>query len=133
MDEDEKRIHSILGKDKARTMHNALRYRDYLLKHLSLPIIVTGTEDFPWEEPYIFGGWDKREYSKLKETNPSYKDTFELQALEPPREFEDIVANVKRVSDKKIFEIGLSWLRCEDEDSKAYTLLDDYGVWHTNY
>ncbi len=133
MDEDEKRIHSILGKDKARTMHNALRYRDYLLKHLSLPIIVTGTEDFPWEEPYVFGGWDKREYQKLKITNPSYTDTFEIQALEPPKEHEDVVAKVKRVSDGKVFEIGLSWLRCEDEDSKAYTLLDDYGVWHTNY
>jgi hypothetical protein len=47
MDEDERRIYSILGDDNARTMHNAARYRDYLLKHLSMPIIVTGAEDFP--------------------------------------------------------------------------------------
>jgi hypothetical protein len=133
MDANERRIHAILGDNNARTMGNAARYREYLLQHLALPIIVTGTEDFPWEEPYLLGGWDKKEYLKLKKTNPSYTDTFEIQALETPNGHEDVVAKVKRVSDGKVFEIGLSWLRCEDKDSKAYTLLDDYGVWHTNY
>src|SRR4030042_3578321 len=128
MDADEKRIHAILGNDNARTMRNAERYRAYLLKRLSLPIIVTGTEDFPGEEPYVFGGWDKREYEKLKKTNPSHTDTFELQALEPPDEHEDVLAKVKRVSDGRVFHIGLSWLCCEDEESEAYTLLDAYGV-----
>ena len=133
MDADDKRIRSVLGNDNARTMRNATRYRDYLLKRLSLPIIVIGIEDFPWEEPYVFGGWDKREYEELKKTNPAHTDTFEILALQPPNEHEDVVAKVKRVSDGKVFEIGLSWLCCEDEDSKAYTLLDDYCVWHTNY
>ena len=133
MDADEKRIHAILGDDNERTLSNAERYRNYLLKHLSLPITVTGTEDFPWEEPYVFGEWDEEEYEELKKTNPSYTDTFALQALNPPDEHEDVVAKVKRVSDSKVFAVGLSWLCCEDEDSKAYTLLSDYGIWHTNY
>lgn len=133
MDADERRIHSILGNDNARGERNAERYRQYLIKHLSLPIVVTGTEDFPWEEPYVFGGWDKREYEKLKKTNPSHTDTFELQSLEPPDEHEDVVARIKRVSDGRVFRLGLSWLCCEDEESKSATLLEDYGVWHTNY
>jgi len=129
----EKRIHAILGDDNERTMKTASRYRSYLLKNLSLPITVTGTEDFPWEEPYIIGGWDKREYEWLKKTNPSYTDTFELQGLGPPNGYEDITAKVKRVSDGRVFEIGLSWLRCDDKKSGEYTLLKDYGIWHTNY
>jgi hypothetical protein len=133
MDADEKRIHAVLGDDSARTMQNAERYRAYLVKHLSLPVLATGTEDFPWEEPYVLGGWDQDEYEELKKTNPSYTDTFEIKALAPPNEHEDIVARVRRESDGKEFEIGLSWLSCEDEDSDAYTLLEDYGVWHTNY
>ncbi|MBU4495385.1 MAG: hypothetical protein KJ874_08790 [Acidobacteria bacterium] len=133
MEQTKKRIHAILGDDNRRTMHNATRYREYLLKHLSLPIIATGTEDFPWEEPYVFGGWDKRAYQKLKKTNPSYTDTFELQALGPPNEHEDIAAKTKRVSDGKVFEIGLSWLSCKDEESETHALLDDFGIWYTNY
>ena len=133
MDADEKRIYSILGKDNARTGRTAERYRVYLLKRLSLPFVATGREDFQWEEPYVLGGCDKREYEKLKKTNPSYTDTFELQALEAPDEHDDVVAKVKRISDGRVFHIGLSWLCCEDEESEAFTLLDDYGVWHTNY
>lgn len=133
MNPEDKRIHDILGDDNNRTMENAIRYRSYLLKNLSLPIIVTGTEDFPWEEPYVIGGWDQQEYEKLKKTNPSYTDSFELQKLDPPDEYEDIVAKVKRLSDGRVFRIGLSWLRSIDDKSDAYILLDDYGVWHTNY
>ena len=133
MDADEKRIQAILGDDNERTMQNASRYQSHLLKNLSLPVIVTGTEDFPWEEPYVMGGWSKREYEKLKKTNPSYTDTFELQTLKHPNEYEDIIAKVKRLSDGRVFEIGLSWLCCKDKKNHAYTLLADYGVWHTNY
>ena len=71
MDANDKRIHAILGDDSKRTIRNAERYRSYLLEHLALPILVTGMEDFPWEEPYVFGGWDQREYEELKKTNPS--------------------------------------------------------------
>ena len=84
MNEDDRRIKAILGDDRELTWHNAERYRMYLVKHLPLPILVTGVEDFLWEEPYVLGGWDKDEYEELKKSNPSYTDTFELQSLEPP-------------------------------------------------
>jgi hypothetical protein len=129
----EKRIHGILGDNERRTKHNANRYRKYLLKNLSLPILVTGSVDFPWEEPYVIGGWDKREYEELKKTNPSYKDTFELEALLLPNEHADIVAQLRRLSDGERFTIGLSWLSYHDKRSAAYTLLNDYSIWHANY
>ena len=126
-------IHAILGDDKERTMHNAERYRDYLVKHLSLPILVTGNEDFPWEEPYVFCVWAKDEYEELKQSHPSYTDIFELIGLEQPNRYEDVMAKVQRVTDGKQFEIGLSWLCCKERDSDANKLLEDYGSWHTNY
>ena len=134
MDADDKRIHDILGNDDyERTEKNANRYRSHLLKELALPIVVTGREDFQWEEPYLFGGWDKLEYKELKKTRPSYTDSFELQALGTPDQFDDVTAKIRRTSDGKVFEIGLSWLTCEDKDADAFELLDDYATWHTNY
>jgi hypothetical protein len=133
MDEQDSRIHEILGDNSERTRRNAKRYREYLLKNLTLPVTVTGMEDFPWEEPYVFGGWSQREYEKLKETNPSHTDTFELQGLNPPDGHDDVVAVIKRISDGKRFKIGLSWLCCADKNDKAFAVLDDYAYWHTNF
>jgi hypothetical protein len=59
MDKSRQRIHAALGDDNERTSKNARRYLVHLKKHLSLPLCVTGIEDFPWEEPYVFGGWDR--------------------------------------------------------------------------
>jgi len=133
MNKQDKRIHAILGDDDERTIQNAERYRSYLLENLPMPTTVTGIEDFLWEEPYVLGGWDKQEYEELKKSNPSYTDLFDLQSLDPPDEDEDIVAKVKRHSDGKIFEIGLSWLCSKDKKSDGYILLDDYATWHANY
>ena len=71
LDRDERRIHAILGDDNERSIQNASRYQTHLLTHLALPLMVTGIEGFPWEEPYVIGGWDQREYEELKKTNPS--------------------------------------------------------------
>jgi hypothetical protein len=57
MDKSEQRIHAVLGDE--RTPKNARRYLVRLKKHLSLPLRVTGIEDFPWEEPYVLGGGDR--------------------------------------------------------------------------
>jgi hypothetical protein len=123
----------ILGEDVERTMQTAELYRKYLLKQLPLPVLVTGNEDFPWEEPYVLGVWDQDEYEELKKTNPSYSDKFELVNLDKPNRFDDIMAKLKRVSDGKQFEIGLSWLCSAEENSDSLLLLDDYSRWHTNY
>lgn len=133
MDEDEKRILKILGEDCGRNPENAERYRKFLLGQLTFPVAVTGLEDFPWEEPYVLGVWDFSEYEELKKTQPSYTDIFDLEALDPPDENSDAVARIRRISDGLEFEMGLSWLVAVDEKSKAGQLLNDYGVWHTNY
>jgi hypothetical protein len=129
----DKRIQDILGDERERTMQNAERYCDYLLKHLSFPIEVIGREDFPWEEPYVLGVWDKIEYEELKKSKPSHTDTFVLLGLEPPNGHEDVTAKVQRITDKKHFDIGLSWLCCKDDKNEASGLLEDFGSWHTNY
>jgi len=47
MDKSKQRIHAVLGDDNERTPKNARRYLVHLKKHLSLPLRVTGIEDFP--------------------------------------------------------------------------------------
>jgi len=84
MDEQDKRIKRILGPECERKPQTILKYLDYLRKALKFPCRLTGLEDFPWEEPYILGGWDQKEYEELKKDNPSYTDEFELIELQEP-------------------------------------------------
>ena len=128
----EKRIHAVLGDDDELNFRNACRYGTYLKQHLTLPVRVTGIEDFPWEEPYILGGWDKEEYKKLKETRPSYTDEFDLLDILDPED-EDLIAKIRRVSDRKIFHMELSWLRCVNKKSPEYVTLNDYSIWFVNH
>jgi hypothetical protein len=134
MDKQYERIKEILGKDCERNSQNAIRYLTYLKETVKTPCLLTGIEDFLWEEPYVIGGWDNREYQELKKNNPSFTDQFELLELLPPNSGDDdIIAKVKRISDQKIFEIGLSWLECADFMDMNYQFIHDYAVWHTNY
>jgi hypothetical protein len=134
MDAQDERIQKFLGADSDRNARNELKYLDYLKKSIKFPCKLKGMEDFPWEEPYLFGGWDKKEYEELKKDRPSYTDEFELiEFLEPEDEDEEIYAKVKRIKDQKTFEIGLSWLECTDKKHINYQLIYDYGVWHVNY
>ncbi|MFH1037463.1 MAG: hypothetical protein V1789_02180 [PVC group bacterium] len=128
----EKRIVAMLGDDNGRTSKNVWRYRAYLKNHLTLPVLVTGIEDFPWEEPYVMAGWDQNEYEELKKTNPSYTDKFDLLDILNP-ESDDLIAVIKRVSDGQIFQMGLSWFRCVDKKSPEYLTRKDYSVWFVNY
>ena len=57
-------------------------YFDYLRKNIQQPCIVTGIDDFPWEEFYVFGLGDEEEYNALKKTRPSHTDHFEIIKLE---------------------------------------------------
>jgi hypothetical protein len=104
------------------------------LKNIIYPCELTGIEDFSWEEFYLLGPGSKKEYNELKKVNPSYTDKFDLVSLED--EFDDydgIIANVRRITDKKLFQIPLSELVPTDKKSKNYILLDDYSVWIVNY
>ena len=66
MSNQEKRFIEILGKECGNNDDNILKYYNYLKNNISFPCILTGTEDFPWEEKYVFGGWDQEEYKELK-------------------------------------------------------------------
>ncbi len=126
------RIYAVLGEDCERNPRNARRYRTHLKKYLTLPLQVTGIEDFPWEEPYIFGGWSQEEYEELKKLNPSYKDKFDLLDILNP-EHDDLIAVIRRITDRQTFRIELSWLRCVDKKSPEYITLNDYSIWYVNY
>lgn len=72
MDSDEARIARVFGAKKAPkvSQKNLLKYRQYLLKHFDRKTILTGREDFPWEEYYVLGPGSLAEYEKLKKTSP---------------------------------------------------------------
>jgi hypothetical protein len=136
MDAVEVRIAKIFGTDEVPDVseENLLKYRQYLLENLDRKAILTGREDFPWEEKYVIGRGSPAEYEKLKRTNPSYTDEYELvEILKEPIEENDLIAKVKRLSDGKHFEIGLTWLDTKKKRTKDHQLLDDFATWAVNW
>ena len=110
----------------------------HLKANLQMPCEVTGVEDFNWEEPYVLGAWNRDRYRRLRKTQPSYRDRYQLLALdrEGASEWmmfdEDIAAHVQRVSDGRKFTLGLTELKATDKSSPNYQLIDDYAVWFVN-
>ena len=93
------------------TSAKLLKYRKYLIENLKEPVYLTGVEDFPWEERFVFGYGSQQEYAQLRRTRPSYKDTFKLKKILETDKIEgDLLAKVIRKSDRKAFEIPLSEL-----------------------
>ena len=126
-----KRIIEILGAGNLEvTLKSLTLFREHLRKNLDTPCIMTGIEDFPWEERYIFGFGDQAEYEEIKKTQASYTDVFELKRFEDLLD-EDygILVKVKRIKDNKRFVLDLASLKSTDKKSKNYMLLDDYSVW----
>lgn len=134
-DEEVKRINEILKTDDTSVNEtNLQQYFVFLKEKIIHPCILTGMEDFEWEEPYLLGGWSKKEYEKLKKTNPSYTDEFEfLSLIEEYDDWKGIYVKVKRLSDKKIFNIPLWDLKVVDRKDSNYLLISDYSSWMTNY
>ena len=133
-DEHEKRIAAILSTDDLSVTEEKQNvYLDYLQSNIQKQIILTGREDFTWEEKYLFGGWSKKEYEELKKTQASYTDKFEfIELLEDIDEMYGLLAKVKRVTDKKQFILPLWDLKCINKNSKTYKLISDYSFWMTN-
>lgn len=138
INEQEKRIAQILSSgdekkdDLWKSSKSVKKYMKYLKENIDFACILTGIEDFPWEEKYVFGYGSKKEYESLKKDNPSYKDIFELIEFEKDVD-EQILVKAKRQSDNKEFILELDWLKATDKKSKNYQLLDDYAVWYVNY
>ncbi|MDR0231675.1 MAG: hypothetical protein LBI82_06095 [Dysgonamonadaceae bacterium] len=134
-DEEAKRIMAVLNTDDIYDTgdESYLKYREYLKANIKKPCILTGSEDFGWEEPYLFGGWDEEEYEQLKLTRASYSDQFELIKIIDYMDDMGIFAKVKRLSDNKKFELPLWDLKVVDEKSPNYLLISDFASWMTNY
>jgi hypothetical protein len=131
----EQRITAILGKDNLEVNLESLTlYREHLRKNLDTPCTMTGIEDFPWEERYVFGFGNQAEYEALKKKQPSYTDTFELKRFEDLIDVDHgILIKVKRVIDNQRFILDLASLKAIDEKSNNFMLLDDYCVWFVNH
>jgi hypothetical protein len=134
----EKRSRAILGSDDL-DMDRAIEvYCEHLRKNLKLPCEVTGMEDFRWEERYVFGYGDRREYEKLKKTRPSYRDRYELLEIGCDWDSEwllfteDIRARCRRIADGREFILGLAELKATDGVLPSWRLIDDYAVWLVN-
>jgi hypothetical protein len=134
-DEVEKRILQILKSDDSSVNeHNQGMYCEYLRKNIQMPCIMTGMEDFDWEEPYLLGGWSQKEYEKLKLTNPSYTDKFEFICFVAEiDDWKGIISKVMRLSDNKKFDLPIWDLMVTDIKSPNYLLISDYSYWMTNY
>jgi hypothetical protein len=140
LDAQDLRIEAIIGDDEEMSFDDCV---DILYSHLKaslqLPCDVTGIEDFRWEERYVIGPGNLKEYERLRKNQPSYKDIFELLSIE--RDMisewmmygdEDIAGLVRRKSDGKEFYLGLAEIKAIDKKSVNYQLLDDYAVWFVN-
>lgn len=138
--EQEKRILHIMAPNEKdmqkaeRSPATARKYLKYLKSNIQLPCLLTGLEDFLWEERYVFGFGDEEEYEELKKTKPSYTDTFELIDFKELDAVDDeIIVKVKRQKDGKEFYIGLDWLKAIDKKSTNFQIINDYASWHTNF
>jgi len=134
-DEEERRINNILKTDDLSVNQDNLnKFYNYLKRNLKTPCILTGMEDFDWEEPYVFGDWSKNEYERLKKIKPSYTDRFEfLNLIEEYNDWKGIYAKVMRLSDQKSFNIPLWDLKVVDKKNSNFLLISDFSSWMTNY
>lgn len=112
------------------------RYYDYLLDKLPVGLRLTGREDlgyFGWEERFIWGGGNDKEYKELKEKFASCDDKFKFIRLHSISEEFGIMAEVQRITDKNLFTIPLADLVTLEEKIKEHQLIEDYSSWFVNF
>ncbi|MEG4576142.1 hypothetical protein QUA56_26250 [Microcoleus sp. N3A4] len=131
----ETKMSKILGsKNIDCTQKNSVKYLEYIKQNIQLPCHVTGIEEFEWEEEYTMGSGSKKEYARLKKTQPSYTDSFIINRLQDfVIQEEGIFVELHRVGDRQKFMLPLFELESVDVSSPNNQLLDDYAVWFINY
>ena len=133
----QERTKQLLGKmfsDLSRSPGTLEFYKSHLQNTLHFPVLVTGVEDFSWEEFYVLGPGDKHEYEMLKKTQPSYTDIFKMSQISSHFDIDyGLFAKLQRVSDRKRFELPLMDLKTVDLKSEDYRLVEDYSIWFVNY
>jgi len=137
-DEQHERIIAIVGDaaEQIDFLDRLQRFCDHLNEALGLPCLVTGIGPFQWEEHYLHGPGERRYHVALRQTQPSFKETYSLIGIGKDvgsewmsHPLEDLVAHVRRIPDHKEFYLGLSELKAADHESGNYQLLNDYAVW----
>ncbi len=133
--EERQSAEEILGPDSLTVSLKSLTlYRDYLSKHLEMPCVMTGIENYPWDGNYVSGCNDKAEYEALKNDQPSPTDIYELKRFEELiDEHGGILVKVKRVRDNRRFILDLASLKAVDESSRNCGLLAEYSSWFVNH
>jgi hypothetical protein len=130
MDQRHKRIKAVLGKKQRCNRESTERYLHYLRKNVRHPCLLMGRQEFPWEVPFIDGGWESSAYQEMKKNKATFTDQLALvEFLDLPDGRNKIVARVRRTDDQKEFELDLDLLECIDFKSENYQLIDDYAVW----
>lgn len=129
------RIEHILGEDNLKVSYQSLTaYRTHIQNSIEFPCDVTGREDFPWEEIYIYGSGDKNEYAELKKSQPSYTDIYTFMSFDNQIDDKNgLMVKVKRLSDSKPFVLPLADLKVTEKTSSNHELVHDYAVWYVNH
>jgi Calcium binding len=113
---------------------NTIKYLEYLKQNMIVPCRVTGREEFRWEEEYLSDFGNKKEYEKLKKTQPSYTEIFQILRLRDSVSKQDgVMVDVQRLTDKQIFILPLVALEPIDKSSPNNQLLEDYTLWFINF
>ncbi|NET44107.1 calcium-binding protein [Okeania sp. SIO2B3] len=113
---------------------NLKKYFKYLKQNIDFPCLVTGIEEFEWEEYYTMGPGSEKEYQKLKKKKPSYTDVFNLLKLDDRLNLESgVLAELERTTDSQKFTLPLAELEAVMEDSENAELLEDYSMWFYTY
>lgn len=107
----------------------------YLNENLEFPFEITGSEDFPWEEKYIFGFGSKDEWEEEKMNKPSYKDTYMALEVIPYYDRYGLYIKAKRTSrmKRKKFDLILGFITCTEKEGKNGNIIEAYKVWRANY
>jgi|GEM_PF-589475 len=122
------------SKDLSVSKKNLDKFYNYLSKHIKYPCLLTGMEDFSWEEPYVHGIFDQKEYEILKKKRASYTDHFKLIRLEDRiDDLQGILVKVQRIGDRKLFGLPLWDLKTVDRKDQNHHIIDNYCHWMTNY
>ncbi|MDE5107911.1 MAG: hypothetical protein O4808_12895 [Trichodesmium sp. St17_bin3_1_1] len=131
----EEKLEEVLGTTTFKVNQtNLKKYLKYLKKNLAIPCLVTGVEEFEWEEYYTVGPGSQKEYQKLKKTQPSYTDEFNILKLDNKLDVEHgILAVLERTTDNLKFTLPLAKLEGVAEDSVDAKLLQYYGIWFFTY
>lgn len=117
-------------------METLTRYYNFLFDKIPDGLKMKGREDlgyFSWEERFMWDGGNTKEYMALKEKFASFEDRFYFCRLASFSEELGLMAEVKRISDQKIFLIPLVDLKACKRKTRERQLVDDYSSWFVNY